>query len=130
MIGTHYRIILKPALPLAFLQGYGQLNLFAGGFLSQSGAAITGIGFGDNFLNTFAILCAMATGTLLLVWMGDLVTEKGIGNGVSLIIFAGIVSTFPRTGGELWLLRDQPFQVALLIGLGLLIIFSLSLIHI
>ena len=55
----------------------------------------------------------MTAGTMILVWLGELVTEKGIGNGVSLIIFAGIVSTFPRTGGQLWLLRDQPFQVAL-----------------
>ena len=115
---THYL-----TLQLAFLQGYGQLNLFAGGFLSQSGAAITGIGFGDNFLNTFAILCAMATGTLLLVWMGDLVTEKGIGNGISLIIFAGIVTTLPSIAGQLILLRDQIFQVVMLLSMFLLIIY-------
>ena len=115
---THYLTV-----PLAFLQGYGQLNLFAGGFLSQSGAAITGIGFGANFLNTFAILCSMAAGTLLLVWMGELVTEKGIGNGVSLIIFAGIVTTLPQIAGQLILLRDQLFQVLMLVTMFLLIIY-------
>ena len=115
---THYLTV-----PLAFLQGYGQLNLFAG---SLGQGAITGIGLGSGeILNTFSILVSMTAGTMILVWLGELVTEKGIGNGVSLIIFAGIVSTFPRTGGQLWLLRDQPFQVAMLIGLGLLIVFSI-----
>ena len=115
---THYLTV-----PLAFLQGYGQLNLFAG---SLGQGAITGIGLGSGeILNTFSILCSMTAGTMILVWLGELVTEKGIGNGVSLIIFAGIVSNFPRTGGQLWLLRDQPFQVAMLIGLGLLIVFSI-----
>ena len=80
---THYLTV-----PLAFLQGYGQLNLFASGFASTGGAAITGIGFGADSLNTVTILMAMTAGTMLLVWMGELVTEKGIGNGISLIIFA------------------------------------------
>ena len=62
---------------------------------------------------------------MILVWLGELVTEKGIGNGISLIIFAGIVSTFPSIGAQLWLLRDQPFQVGLLIALILLIIFTI-----
>ena len=98
---THYLTV-----PLAFLQGYGQLNLFAGGFLSQSGSAISGIGFGgSDTLNTIAILTAMTAGTMLLVWMGELVTEKGIGNGISMIIFAGIVSTLPQVVGQLLLLR-------------------------
>ena len=52
---------------------------------------------------------------MLLVWMGELVTEKGIGNGISLIIFAGIVSTLPQVVGQLWLLREQTFQVGMLI---------------
>ncbi|MDP6666221.1 MAG: preprotein translocase subunit SecY [Dehalococcoidia bacterium] len=115
---THYLTV-----PLAFLQGYGQLNLFAGAFTSQGGAAISGIGFGANTLNTVAILTAMTAGTMLLVWMGELVTEKGIGNGISLIIFAGIVSTLPQVVGQLWLLRDQMFQVGMLIFIALAIIY-------
>lgn len=115
---THYLTV-----PLAFLQGYGQLNLFAGGFVSTSGAAISGIGLGANTLNTMAILTAMTAGTMLLVWMGELVTEKGIGNGISLIIFAGIVSTLPSVVGQLWLLRDQVFQVSMLIFIALAIVY-------
>ncbi len=116
---THYLTV-----PLAFLQGYGQLNLFAGGFLSQSGSAISGIGFGgSDTLNTIAILTAMTAGTMLLVWMGELVTEKGIGNGISMIIFAGIVSTLPQVVGQLWLLREQTFQVVMLVVIAVVIIY-------
>lgn len=115
---THYLTV-----PLAFLQGYGQLNLFAGGFISTSGPAISGIGLGADTLNTVTILSAMTAGTMLLVWMGELVTEKGIGNGISLIIFAGIVSTLPQVAGQLWLLRDQTFQVGMLVFIALAIIY-------
>ena len=56
-------------------------------------------GFGlfdrSTVLPTLAILLSMTAGTLLLVWIGELITEKGIGNGISFIIFAGIVSQAP-----------------------------------
>ncbi len=115
---THYLTV-----PLAFMQGYGQLNLLASTFTTSQGAAITGIGFGENTLNTITILTAMTAGTMLLVWMGELITEKGIGNGISLIIFAGIVTAFPGIFGQLWLLRDQLFQVLLLVAIGLVTIY-------
>jgi preprotein translocase subunit SecY len=116
---THYLTV-----PLALLQGYGQINLFAGSF---GGGALTGIGFSDGemALNTISILVAMTAGTMFLVWLGELVTEKGIGNGLSMIIFAGIVSTFPQVVGQLWLLRDQAWQVFLLILIGLAIIYMI-----
>jgi len=117
---THYLTV-----PLAFLQGYGQLNLFAGAFTSQGSAAISGIGFGSDLLNTVTILTAMTAGTMLLVWMGELITEKGIGNGISLIIFAGIVSTLPQVVGQLWLLRDQVFQVGMLVFIAISIVFMI-----
>jgi preprotein translocase subunit SecY len=115
---THYLTV-----PLAFLQGFGQLNLFASGFGSSGGAAISGIGLGADTLNTLTILFAMTAGTMLLVWMGELVTEKGIGNGISLIIFAGIVSTLPQVAGQLWLLRDQVFQVGMLVFIAIAIVY-------
>ena len=115
---THYLTV-----PLAFMQGYGQLNLLSSTFTTSQGAAISGIGFGDNTLNTITILTAMTAGTMLLVWMGELITEKGIGNGISLIIFAGIVTAFPGIFGQLWLLRDQLFQVLILVSIGLVTIY-------
>ncbi|MPZ50944.1 MAG: preprotein translocase subunit SecY [Dehalococcoidia bacterium] len=78
------------AVPMALIQGYSQLLI-----LQQAGA-VTGIGFsGPNALPTFAAVMSMVAGTMFLVWLGELITEKGIGNGISLIIFAGIVAGIP-----------------------------------
>jgi len=78
------------ALPMAILQGYGQLLLL------YNVNAIEGIGFGgDSALPTLAAVISMTAGTMFLVWLGELITEKGIGNGLSLIIFGGIVAGFP-----------------------------------
>ncbi len=48
-----------------------------------------------TFLSYFTIIISLTAGTAFLMWMGELITEKGIGNGISLIIFAGIVAGFP-----------------------------------
>jgi len=78
------------AVPLAIVQGYSQLLI-----LEQVGA-VNGIGFsGPEALPTFAAVMSMAAGTMFLVWLGELITEKGIGNGISLIIFGGIVAGIP-----------------------------------
>ncbi|MFH1485339.1 MAG: preprotein translocase subunit SecY [Chloroflexota bacterium] len=77
-------------VPLAILEGYGQLVLL------QSQGAIQGVGLsGDFLLPTAAMVLSMAAGTLFLVWMGKLIDENGIGNGVSIIIFGGIVAGLP-----------------------------------
>ncbi|MFQ5860069.1 MAG: preprotein translocase subunit SecY [Dehalococcoidia bacterium] len=82
-------------VPIALLQAYGQLLL-----LQQAGV-FTNIGlFGGNALATLAILLSITAGTMFLVWLGELITERGIGNGISLIIFAGIVSTLPQFLGQ------------------------------
>jgi preprotein translocase subunit SecY len=75
---------------MALVQGYSQLLI-----LQQAGA-IGGIGLsGPNALPTLAAVISMAAGTMFLVWLGELITEKGIGNGVSVIIFGGIVAGVP-----------------------------------
>lgn len=67
----------------------------------QAYAVVKGI-FGSAFatggkFNTFVAVITLIAGTSFLVWIGELITEKGIGNGVSLIIFAGIVASLPNT---------------------------------
>jgi preprotein translocase subunit SecY len=49
-----------------------------------------------------------ATGTLFLMWLGEQITEKGIGNGISMIIFAGIVSGLPSAIGSTLSLKVKP----------------------
>ena len=113
---THYLMI-----PIAFVQGWGQLTVLQNSFGGVP--VISGIGFtGGNAISTLSILLAMTAGTAILVWMGELVTEKGIGNGVSLIIFAGIVSSIPQLLGQGLLLRNQTFQLILLVVIGLIIV--------
>ncbi len=86
------RIVHFATVPIALAQGYGQLQLV------QSAGVISGVwsGPGDgNLVATVAMLASLTAGTMFLVWLGELITERGIGNGISLIIFAGIVAGFP-----------------------------------
>ena len=78
------------AVPLSIVQGYSQLLIL------QRANVITNIGFtGSDALPTFAAVASMMAGTMFLVWLGELITENGIGNGISLIIFGGIVAGMP-----------------------------------
>lgn len=81
-------------IPLALLQGYASVTM-----LSRSGAFQEGFTFSlfsaEHFLPSFSILASMVAGTMVLIWIGDLITEQGVGNGLSMIIFGGIVSRFP-----------------------------------
>lgn len=100
---TQYGRLLT--LPLAILQGFGFLTLL------QSQGVITGLSTFDFVVNVILIVA----GSILLMWIGELVTEYGIGNGVSIIIFAGIVATLPSTLNQL-LFTFDPAQLPLYIG--------------
>ncbi len=76
------------AVPMSLLQSYGFLAL-----LSSSGALNTPFDFGT--WETWTQIVTLTAGSVTLMWLGELITEKGIGNGVSFIIFAGIVSRVP-----------------------------------
>lgn len=69
---------------LAVVQGFGLSFFIADAAILQK-----------TFLSYFTIIISLTAGTAFLMWMGELITEKGIGNGISLIIFAGIVAAFP-----------------------------------
>jgi preprotein translocase subunit SecY len=100
-------------LPLALLQGFAFLLL-----LSRQGILPELSGF-DLITN----VAVVAGGSLLLMWIGELITEFGIGNGVSLIIFAGIVAGLPSTVSQLIFTFDVS-QIPLFLGFisaGLLI---------
>jgi preprotein translocase subunit SecY len=90
-------------VPLAFLQGYGHALLFSRQTGTSGQPLLDGFGLFDSetFLPTLAILFSMTAGTMLLVWIGELITENGIGNGISIIIFGGIVASLPATVGQL-----------------------------
>ncbi|OGH87502.1 MAG: preprotein translocase subunit SecY [Candidatus Magasanikbacteria bacterium RIFOXYC2_FULL_42_28] len=75
------------AVPLAFLQSFGMIKL-----LNNSSRPILGDISGFQI---FIIMLTITAGTMFLVWIGELITEKKVGNGISLLIFAGIVSSIP-----------------------------------
>lgn len=85
---THWLMV-----PLAMLQAYGQLIIFQREDVFQSGVRI-GL-TGDALLPTAAMVLSMTAGTVFLVWLGERITENGIGNGISIIIFGGIVAGMP-----------------------------------
>ncbi len=80
------------AVPLAFLQALGQTAIFQQNGVLQNFSLVDP----KYALETFTILISLTTGTMILVWLGELITENGIGNGISLIIFGGIVSRLPQ----------------------------------
>ena len=104
-------------VPIALAQGYGQLALL------QQSQVITFVGFtGVQMLPTVAALLSIVAGTMFLVWLGELITERGIGNGISLIIFAGIVAGFPGLLNQGFLDRDNVLGIGFFAIIGLLII--------
>lgn len=86
---TQYSRMLT--LPLAILQAFGFLTLL------KTQGVITGLTTFEFLVNIVIVVA----GSMLLVWLGELVTEYGIGNGVSIIIFAGIVATLPSSANQL-----------------------------
>ena len=107
-------------VPIALAQGYGQLMLLQGsGVFAGSGFEV---GFyGASLLPTVAALLSIVAGTMFLVWLGELITERGIGNGISLIIFSGIVAGFPG-------LLSQGFGSDNVLGIGFFAIIGVGII--
>ena len=83
-------------VPFAIFQGYGFLTIFAR----------QGIIGAMSPLDYVMALVTITAGTLILMWMGELISEKGIGNGVSLLIFAGIVANFPSSLKQMFVVFD------------------------
>lgn len=83
-------------VPLAFLQGFAFLALL------QRNGIVADLSFVSMMTNVVVI----AAGSILLMWIGELITEFGVGNGVSLIIFAGIVATLPQAISQLLVTFD------------------------
>lgn len=88
-------------VPLALLQAFGQIRGIT--YASGGQEILPNFGFGPGqVLPTITILITMTAGTMFAVWLGELITEQGIGNGLSLIIFGGIVSRVPQNLGQIW----------------------------
>ncbi|MDH5695348.1 MAG: preprotein translocase subunit SecY [Dehalococcoidia bacterium] len=84
-------------VPLAGLQGYGQLV-----YLQREGVVSSAA-----VLPMASMVLSLIAGTMFLVWLGERITEYGIGNGISIIIFGGIVAGYWETGGQVFIAGGQ-----------------------
>lgn len=109
-------------LPIAFIQSYGMIQLLN----SQTSLPIVeNIGAANVIL---PIMITVTAGTVLTMWLGELISEKGIGNGISLLIFAGIIASVPQVIGQNLALAQEsntfliPFVIMILITIFLTIL--------
>jgi preprotein translocase subunit SecY len=108
-------------LPLAFLQSFTVYIIL------QKQGVIGALAP----LPLLALVITMTTGTMFAVWLGELITEYGIGNGASFLIFAGIISRLPLTFGQSLgqNIATHGFQIAALIIISLLIVCLVVLVN-
>src|SRR5919199_743921 len=94
---------------LAFAQSIGYVFLFRS-FQANAGEPVI-----EHFdaPHVFLIVISLTAGTILLMWMGELITQRGIGNGISLMIFASIASGLPSGIQAWWTNPDQVFKVGM-----------------
>ena len=91
------------AIPMSLLQTFSQIQIFN----TMGGVPIIP-NFGSDILLTATVLVTMTAGTMFAIWLGNLITEQGIGNGLSIIIFAGIVARAPQNLLQLVTGSTQP----------------------
>ncbi len=131
------RITYYLTVPLSLLQAIGQIRLV--GFSLGAGGAdglaqiMPNFGFApDQLLPTLTTLLAMMGGTMFAIWMGELITEDGIGQGISLIIFGGIVAQILPGIAGLFSLDDATariFTIVAFLIITLLTIFVIVIIQ-
>ncbi|MDQ4077350.1 MAG: preprotein translocase subunit SecY [Chloroflexota bacterium] len=104
-------------VPLAFLTALGQIAIM------QQAQVFPNFGFN---LPSIATLLALTAGTMFAVWLGELITERGIGNGISIIIFGGILAGAPTAIAQL---SRQPLQLVLFLAIMVFTVFVIVLIQ-
>lgn len=121
---TYYLMV-----PLSFLQAVGQIRLI--GFTLAGGieSIMPNFGFaGGDILPTLTTLMAMVGGTMFAVWIGERITEEGVGQGISLIIFSGIVSAILPQLAQLFTLEDTLALVFTLVAFLVLLVLTVVVI--
>lgn len=109
-------------VPLAIFQSYAMLSFFQGQEVIER----------SSFFPTFCSVLTITAGTLFLMWLSEIISEKGVGKGTSLIIFAGIISSFPQNILQIYVGVQRGFSAVvsyiLFFVLALIMIFAVVLI--
>jgi preprotein translocase subunit SecY len=110
---------------LALMQSTGivfALHQGGGSFLGSG--ALQGIDLIPNFgaARVLLVVTTLTAGTAMIMWLGELITQRGIGNGMSLLIFASVVSRLPAQGGAIWSTGNYlKFAVVVAMGIGMIV---------
>lgn len=106
---------------LALLQGTSIVALARSGQLFGGQCNLPLIYNQDSVWMFMMIVIIMVAGTAMIMWFGELITDRGIGNGMSILIFTQVVATFPSA---MWLIRQSQgwttFAIAVIVGLGIM----------
>lgn len=102
-------------VPLAAMQAYGMITL-----LRRGSAGILGEVSAFDFA---VIIITISAGTIFLMWLGELISEKKVGNGISLLIFAGIVADLPKIVKQILVTFDQT-QLFMLLGFVIIAVIT------
>ncbi len=103
------------AVPLAAVQAYGFIALISQGGLGSGAVATAASGLILSGFDLFMAILVMTAGSIFLMWIGELISTKGVGNGLSIIILAGIVASFPRYFQQAIVTFDQSQIVNLVV---------------
>jgi preprotein translocase subunit SecY len=107
------------SVPLGFVQAYGLILM-----LSQKGQLFT-----DSGLATLAFaIISMTAGTIFLMWLGELISERNVGNGISIIIFAGIIAGLPTFLGQSFAVFDKSQLVTLILFIVVVLVTVVSVV--
>ncbi|MEX2407257.1 MAG: preprotein translocase subunit SecY, partial [Actinomycetota bacterium] len=108
---------------LALLQSTGLVFLFHSGDATSGGLGIDIFPQGEfTTANISLIVLVMTAGTAMIMWLGELITQRGIGNGMSILIFASVISRLPQDGRAILLSGGTAkFVTILLIGLAIIV---------
>jgi preprotein translocase subunit SecY len=111
---------------LALMQSTGivfALHQGGGSFLGSSNA-LNGIDLIPHFgaARVLLIVTTLTAGTAMIMWLGELITQRGIGNGMSLLIFSSVVSRLPAQGSAIWATGNYfQFATVILMGVGMIV---------
>lgn len=112
-------------VPVCFIQSFLTINLIK----NYENSAANIIAMEPKLLFYFSTVIITTVGTLILMWMGERITEKGIGNGISLIIFAGIVARMPGALGELFnKVSKGALEIPVVLFIVIMFIFIIALV--
>ncbi len=106
-------------IPLSLIQGYGLILL-----LSQQGSVFLNSSIGS----TLFAMVSLTAGTLFLMWIGELISEKNVGNGISIVILAGIVAGLPTLLGQTLSVYDRSQLITMIVFVAMTIITIVAIV--